>query len=162
MTDSTFFHVAFLVRDLDEAIPRFERILGLSFLTPKPFVVERFVDVAHFGDGEPHPWTGRAVYSRQGPPYYELLEAKGHGVFSLDGREEGFHHVGMFVEDSDRTRVAMAKEAVEPSARILGANGQTRVWFSQPSALHGLQLELLDSTSTVLKDIMAEIASYQN
>jgi catechol 2,3-dioxygenase-like lactoylglutathione lyase family enzyme len=161
MTVSTFFHVGILVRDLDEAIPRFEGVLGIKFLTPKPFDLEKFVDVAHFGDDEAHPWQGRAVYSMQGPPYYELLEAKGHGVFSLDDRDEGVHHLGMLVKDSHAQSIAMAEDGVEASARGLGAGGQTRFWYSQPSALHGVQLEIIDDTSPVISQILAEIESFR-
>ncbi len=157
MNETPFFHVAFLVRRLEEAIPRFESVLGVTFLEPRPFEIERFVDPAHFGDEEPHPWQGRAVYSRQGPPFYELVEAKGHGVFSLDGREEGFHHVGVFHEDSHAALTSMAEAGVEASARIEGGDGRTRVWFSEPSCLHGLRLELLDRTSPVLRDVLDEI-----
>lgn len=126
MTVSTFFHVGILVRDLDEAIPRFERVLGIGFLKPKSFVLDSFVDPVHFGDEEPHAWEGRAVYSRVGPPYYELLEAKGRGAFSLDDREEGVHHLGMLVGDSHARSVAMADDGVEIRARGLGADGRTR------------------------------------
>jgi catechol 2,3-dioxygenase-like lactoylglutathione lyase family enzyme len=161
MTVSTFFHVGILVRDLDEAIPRFERVLGIKFLTPKPFALDQFVDVAHFGDEEPHPWEGRAVYSRQGPPYYELLEAKGHGAFSLDNRDEGVHHLGMLVNDSHGRRVAMANDDVQVSARGLGADGRTRFWYSDPRSLHGVSFELIDDTSPVIEQILAEIESYR-
>jgi hypothetical protein len=47
------------------------------------------------------PWRLRLVYSRQGPPYVELIEA-------VDGspwpsrRGEPFHHLGVWAEDLDR------------------------------------------------------------
>jgi len=158
MDEAPYFHVAFLVRSLDEAMPRFSSVLGVSFLTPRNFELEHFVDVAHFGDDTPRPWSGRAVYSRQGPPFYELVEAKGQGIFSLDGREEGFHHVGMFVDNSHETALMMADQGVSPGAKILGADGRARVTFTAPADFHGLRLELLDSTSNALKEILEEIA----
>lgn len=162
MTVSTFFHAGILVRDLAEAIPRFERVLGIKFLQPKSFLIDRFVDPVHFGDEEPHPWEGRAVYSRVGPPYYELIEAKGRGAFSLDDHEEGVHHLGMLVNDSHAKSVAMAEEdGVEVRARGLGADGRTRFWYSKPQSLHGVSLELIDDTSPVIEQILAEIESFR-
>ncbi|HRI94029.1 MAG TPA: VOC family protein [Nocardioides sp.] len=161
MTVSTFFHVGILVRDLTEAIPRFENVLGIKFLTPKPFILSRFVDVAHFGDEDPHPWEGCAVYSHQGPPYYELLEAKGHGVFSLDDRDEGVHHLGMLVEDTHGKTFSMGEKGVEARAKGLGDGGQVRFWYSKPAGLHGVQLELIDDTSRAIEEILAEIESYR-
>lgn len=165
MTISTFFHAGILVRDLDQAIPRFEKVLGIRFLTPNEFQLDRFVDIEHFGDDDPHVWTGRAVYSVQGPPFYELLQAKGHGAFSLDNRDEGLHHLGMLVEDAHRVGVSMGLDGVGPSAVGLGSvDGpvHTRVWFSKPSDLHGVCLELIDNTSSIIQKLMTEAAAYRD
>jgi catechol 2,3-dioxygenase-like lactoylglutathione lyase family enzyme len=165
MTISPFFHAGILVGDLDKAIPRFEKVLGIKFLTPNEFHIDRFVDIEHFGDDEPHEWTGRAAYSVQGPPFYELMEAKGHGAFSLDHRDEGLHHLGMLVEDAHRVGVAMGLDGVGASAVGLGSVGgpvHTRVVFTKPADLHGVCLELIDNTSSIIKKLMDEAASYRN
>jgi Glyoxalase/Bleomycin resistance protein/Dioxygenase superfamily len=165
VTISTFFHAGILVRDLDRAIPRFEKVLGITFLPPNPFQLSRFVDVEHFGDEDPHEWSGRAAYSTEGPPFYELLEAKGHGAFSLDNRDEGLHHLGMLVEDAHRLGVSMGLQGVGAGAVGLGSiDGpvHTRVVFTKPADLHGVCLELIDNTSPVIEKLMADAAAYRD
>jgi len=148
MTTTTFFHLGILVRSLDEAIPRFGQLLGTSFVAPKPLEIAHLVDVEHFGDDRPHPWSGRCTYSREGPPYYELIEAKGRGLFSLDNRDEGLHHVGLLVDDPHGLQADLADQGVRARARILrGPDGPTGVWFSHGPSLHGVPFEFIDGDS---------------
>ena len=83
-----YFHVGILVADLDAAIRRFSQVLGLRFGpvsdTQTP-VDSGTITVEHI----------RPTYSVDGPPYTELIEGSGDGLFSLQNGE-GLHHLGIW------------------------------------------------------------------
>ncbi|MGH7897958.1 MAG: hypothetical protein ACREQQ_08390 [Candidatus Binatia bacterium] len=77
------FHVGILVANLDEAIERFSLAFGLTFA---PIGEMRSELHGAFETA----CVVRATYSREGPPYIELIEGQGDGLFSL-ARGEGVH-----------------------------------------------------------------------
>jgi hypothetical protein len=80
-----YFHVGLLVEDIEAAGEHFSAQLGLRFEPPRLT----------------HPVTGedvRVAYSLTGPPYLELIEMTGDGLFSRD-RGGGFHHLGALCVD---------------------------------------------------------------
>ncbi len=152
-----FFHAGILVADLDEAVGRYADVLGVTFADPVEFAIENFVDEAHFGDAEPHPWTCRVAWSRDGLPYYELIEARGHGVFSLDHRDEGLHHLGVLTDDCDGLSRTLARQGVRPVAAGY-TDGRLRFWYSEPAGLHGVSIEYVDGTSPVIRAMLDDLA----
>jgi len=102
MSDETYFHIGVVVPDLAQAIDYYSDLLGVTFTKPATFEVPRLEDP------DPHPHEVVAVFSRQGPPYYELIQAAGDGIFSL-------RHAGQIlylgVWESDMTARIAALEA---------------------------------------------------
>jgi hypothetical protein len=96
-----FFHVGILVRDIEIAARDFSAILGLEF---EP------VRTAPVVTGE----MMRFRYSRQGPPYLELVEMAGSGIWAPD-QGEGLH--GIRVEYLESAMVAATFE------RLRGVTG---------------------------------------
>jgi catechol 2,3-dioxygenase-like lactoylglutathione lyase family enzyme len=138
LTLAPFFHVGILVHDLGEAIDRYADVLGITFVDPAVARAEL-----------QEPWREetidlRVAYSNQGPPYIELLEAQGDGLYSIH-QGEGMHHLGVWESDCEgrleelTTRKGMRTEAVQftPERTIIVA-------YFYPGHLHGTRLEIVD------------------
>lgn len=139
MTLAPYFHIGLLVADLERAMERYSDVLGVSFVAPaiaacelqEPWRVE--------------PCELRVTYSNQGPPYLELLEAQGDGIYGLH-QGEGMHHLGVWEPDCERrvdkltTAQGMRKEATQftPEGKIIVA-------YFYPNHLHGTRLEIVDA-----------------
>jgi hypothetical protein len=136
VTVSPYFHVAVEVRDLDEAMARFGRIFGVDFYPP---TLVRSLPPADRPDG---PTAERlATYSRQGPPYLELMEA----VPDEDGvLREGPHHIGLFTPDLAARAAELAGEGLVEERRTVTASGATTIWINRPESFFGTRLELFD------------------
>jgi quinol monooxygenase YgiN/catechol 2,3-dioxygenase-like lactoylglutathione lyase family enzyme len=74
----SFFHIGWVVPDLDEAIAYYNRTLGIEFTEQATF------DIPRLEDPDPHPFKMTAAFSRTEPPYYELIQADGDGILSAD------------------------------------------------------------------------------
>ncbi len=138
MAPSPYFHVSFLVADLDAAIARFGQVMGVRFLEPM---------VAPFGrleDPEPHESFVRCTYSIEGPPHIELLEGHGDGLFSL-AQGEGLHHIGIWEDDNEHRCTFLRDAGASPAARVIGEGGEVLTVFTDPKDLFGVRLEYLST-----------------
>lgn len=123
-----YFHVGILVRDIDQAARDFARVLGLEFEPTRS---------APVASSE----TMRFRYSLQGPPYLELVEMAGTGIWAPD-QGEGLHHVAFAEPDVPGRCAAFDGQA----DTVVGGDGEAaRVIFTRPEALHGVRLEYLQS-----------------
>jgi catechol 2,3-dioxygenase-like lactoylglutathione lyase family enzyme len=141
MTEPTYHHVGVLVADMDSAIAWFSEVAGIQFHPPQRMATHGRIDPGEFGDEEPHDGVSYLAWSKDGPAYYELAEAKGTGLHSLERHGAGLHHVGIFVQDVDDT---LARLGVETEGRVLGPDGRTMVCWTLPSEITGLTIEFLD------------------
>jgi catechol 2,3-dioxygenase-like lactoylglutathione lyase family enzyme len=133
-----FFHLAVLVLDLDRAVDRYSALLGQRFNEPSTL----HLDTRSTG-GYSEPVDLRVAYSREGPPYLELLEATGDGLFSSrNGR--GFHHAGYWVPEGVDIAQLLASNGVKVDTEIVGSSGAVFARFTTPRALDGVRLELID------------------
>ncbi len=123
-----YFHVGILVRDIDTAAADFSDLLGLDF---EPGRTGKVVT------GE----TMRYRYSLQGPPYLELVQMAGTGIWGPE-QGEGLHHI-VFADPDVPGRCA----AFDGQADIVvpEEDGLARVIFTRPEALHGIRIEYLHS-----------------
>ena len=124
-----FFHVGILVRDIGTAAANFSAILGLEF---EP------VRTAPVVTGE----MMRFRYSLQGPPYLELVEMAGSGIWG-PGQGEGLHHIAFADPDVSGRCTAFDGQA---DTVVRGEGDSVRVIFTRPEALHGIRVEYLEST----------------
>jgi hypothetical protein len=142
-----YFHVGILVADLEVAIERFSRVLGLRFGpvsdTQTPVAGET-VTVEHI----------RATYSVDGPPFLELIQASGDGLFSLQNGE-GLHHLGIWwphnFEDYNRSTVG---GELYSQQRICTVSSEPSIWLTAPELLHGVRLEFLDPS---MRDMIGQL-----
>ena len=82
-------------------------------------------------------------FSTDGPPYYELLEAQGDGLYSLK-HGIGLHHVGVWESDCKAKRQEFESKGMEHEATIYRPDGSVIVSFFEPGPLGGVRVELAD------------------
>jgi catechol 2,3-dioxygenase-like lactoylglutathione lyase family enzyme len=127
-----FFHVGILVRDIDQAARDFGALLGLEF---EP------VRTAPVVTGE----LNRFCYSRQGPPYLELVQMTGSGIWGPEAGE-GLHHIAFDEPDVPGRCAAFAGPGLAGADTVVqGEDGAARVVFTRPETLHGIRAEYLES-----------------
>lgn len=135
MTSAPFYHVGILVPDLSEAIARFSTVLGLDFVEP----AQLRTDVDDGGCGAVS-LDGEFTFSIQGPPYIELIQAKGTGTHGLHNGI-GLHHIGAWVDDAAEHITAMESAGVRPEG-VLRAGEHVVGAFFRPSDLFGVRYEI--------------------
>lgn len=129
------YHVALLVRDLDAAMEHFTELLGLTFPTPRVLTVHV--------DGHRDATELRLVYSSEGPPYLELIEATPEGFWSLPaGAPDAFHHIGCWAHDLDH-RLDDPERSLAVEAVMHRADGTRGAAFLPPAEHHGARVELV-------------------
>jgi hypothetical protein len=87
------YHMGLVVPGIGAAMARLSDQLGLTWAPVRTFPV-RVAD----GGRSPVSLDVQATYSHQGPPYFELIEAIGDGIWS-PAQAGQLHHLGIFVDD---------------------------------------------------------------
>jgi catechol 2,3-dioxygenase-like lactoylglutathione lyase family enzyme len=137
-------HLGVLVPDLPAAIAGLSAALGVMFTEPQRVTSQHRVDPGEFGDDERHESTSFIAWSRSGPPYYELIEARPRGLLSIETYGPGLHHAGMFVPDVDAEIERLAALGIRPQAKALRDDGGSLCCWTHPDPAAGLILEYLD------------------
>jgi len=140
VTATNLFHVGVLVPDIEKAMDRFSEALGLTFMDPA---------VAHVDAFEQASGTNvldlRITWSKEGPPYLELLESQDNeGLYGH--HQEGLHHVGLWEPDPVKLMerlvgMGLTKEAIQwaPEGGIIAA-------YTAPRELYGTRLEFIEAS----------------
>lgn len=131
------YHLAYLVEDLEAAMPRYEQIFGVEFRPPmrRPMITGVGPEM-----GQPN---GELIevdftYSladRQ--PYVELMQMRDDGSVFDRSRGEGFHHVGIWSPDPEAARAAQLAAGAEIEARFFSEDGIERVCFASFGGVRG-------------------------
>ena len=121
MAGETYFHVGIFVYDIQEAIERYSKTLGLSFVDPIMYGIPHLVD-----QGRKASLVLPLAYATQGPPYFELLEMTGED--GLYGRQngEGINHLGLWDPDIEGTVARLEDQGIQPRSSPVHARGQVR------------------------------------
>ena len=135
-TEAPYVHIGILVNDLEQAIERYSA-LGVIFMEPRTVPIGRLVE----GGTEKH-LDLRVVFSRAGPPHWELLEAVGDGVYGPHNGE-GLHHVAILAQDPDTRRDELVRAGFHEVAAQYREDGSMIVSYLDPADLHGIRIELL-------------------
>jgi len=124
-------HVAVAVQSIDEALPKFEKVLGLA-LGGRELVASQNVEAAMLPLGD------AAI---------ELIEPKGNDglVKFLEKRGPGLHHVAVKVEGIEEVLALLTSLGVPliDQAPRIGAYGH-KVAFVHPKATGGVLIELVE------------------
>ena len=153
MNSMPAYHVGILVRDITDARHRFSAALGITFGPVEPRVLT-------YTSSERD--EIRLCYSVEGPPFIELIEAAGNGLFGLQ-HPDGVHHIGAWVTDAAGHCAALQARDVAVDRRLQSVDGpygrsENFVWFNAPADLCGVRFEFVDdSMRAALEDRFRQV-----
>jgi methylmalonyl-CoA/ethylmalonyl-CoA epimerase len=132
MPPSHIEHIGIAVKSLEEAIPRFRRLLGTDC-----YAVEEVADQ-----------KVRTAFFSVGQSKIELLEstaADGPIARFIEKRGEGIHHIAFAVTDLEGTLAALEGDGL----RLIDRKGRPgaeglRIAFVHPQSCHGVLTELCE------------------
>lgn len=138
MTATNLFHVGFIVHDLDLAMERFGKALNLTW-------TEKAVAEADMWEPDRghYPLALDIVYSKEGPPHIELLEAQGDSLYRAS-MGEGFHHLGGWASDPDARTEELEAMGLPRIGTQYTPEGEVGVSYFEPAALHEIMLEIVN------------------
>jgi catechol 2,3-dioxygenase-like lactoylglutathione lyase family enzyme len=138
MTVLDVFHIGIVVPDIEVAAHELTAGLGLEFVEP---MIAR---AAAFDDrGSTRELALRISYSRQGPPYIELLESQ--GIEGLYGSQEiGLHHVGLWAADPGSVLKHLSGAGIKIEAAQYEADSSIIALYTEPSAMAGTRFEYVN------------------
>jgi catechol 2,3-dioxygenase-like lactoylglutathione lyase family enzyme len=130
MNPSEAYHVAYIVDDLEEAMPRYEPLLGVGFREP---MRRELIEGTGPDLREPAAEGFEVVFTYslgERQPYVELIEAGSGPIFGAE-QGEGFHHIGIWVPDPAAAQAAQSAVGAECEGRFFSPDGSERVWFAR-------------------------------
>jgi len=139
MTPRLIDHIGILVPDLEAAIERWTAATGYTF---SPIARYRTDGYSDHSDPAPHHHDTRVSFSREGPPYIELMSVTGRGTHGPD--EAGMHHLGIRgVDDVGAEVRRCAAAGIGEDGKSVLEDGRIHLWFTEKTALDGLRLEFI-------------------
>jgi catechol 2,3-dioxygenase-like lactoylglutathione lyase family enzyme len=150
-----FAHIGVLVDDLDDSIQPYEQ-LGFTFIPPQSVHVDHLEDE----DGTRKEIDLRVVFSHQGPPHLELLQATGDGIYG-SRHAGGLHHLAIFADDPVARRAELVSKGFRPTAAQYRSDGSMIVTYLDPADFDGVRIELLDAAveDTILRWVTGDTAA---
>jgi hypothetical protein len=136
MTAMDYFHIGFVVADLDQAMDEFGACLGLTWRPVMSASLE-LVD----GDGKTESVTSRFAYSAGGPPAIELIQAVPGTIFESSGSP--FHHIGYWADDLVTQSAQLVERGCPLGGTLAGQDGRPSR-FALHRAPWGFNVELVD------------------
>ncbi len=136
MTATPLYHVGVLVNEIESAMVRFGELLGLTFGEPLTLRFDEVIEEGRRVDRDL-----RLVYSIEGPPFLELIEAQDDGVW---GRQhgEGLHHIGVWQDALEARLIELAASGVQPQV-IVNHLGETLAVYLTAESAHGSRIEFV-------------------
>ena len=110
------FHMGIIVPEIHRGIEDLSRRFGATFPEPR----EAQVTVRYQGKESKVPV--KFVYSRQGPPYIEIIQAVPGTVWEANAGSR-IHHIGVFCDDIEDEIAKLQSEGYAYEAASLGPDG---------------------------------------
>ncbi len=130
-------HVAIVVRSIEESLPRYESLLGMSPQRP-PFAFEsQRVRLCFLSSGQPPAALVELV---------EPLDDESGVARFLEAHGEGLHHVCLRTDDLATTLDQLAAQEAELIDREPRPGAHGDVAFVHPRTLNGVLWELLQTS----------------
>ncbi len=141
--------IGIIVKDLDAAMERYWKILGIG--PWKIHTAGRPPYRAVFR-GRPISYLARIGVAPAGPVNLELMQPlEGEGTYKefVEKHGEGLHHVAIYVKELDEALAQLAGHGVQVLQRMdgTGLKGDGRVAYLDTEAVFGTILELIQSPS---------------
>jgi hypothetical protein len=111
------YHLALVVPRLDDAMVELADQLGCTWAPRREFPIRMPEPGGGVSD-----LTVAATYSRQGPPFLELIEQVGRGIWG-PGQGAGVHHVGLYAGDVDLEIARLERSGFRVEARGVQHDG---------------------------------------
>jgi methylmalonyl-CoA epimerase len=131
-------HVAIVVRSIDEALPRYRELFGLTPESPPMTFAPQRVRLCFLPTG-PEPAARLELV--------EPIDGESGVARFLDAHGEGLHHVCFLTDDLPDTLGALAAVEAELIDRQPRAGAHGTVAFVHPRTLNGVLWELLQVRS---------------
>ena len=146
------YHMGIVVPEIEVAMAELGEQLGVTWAPPRVF------PVSMREGGELRSYGVTATYSREGPPYFELMEAVGDSVWNASYAGQ-LHHIGVYAEDAakeiarlEATGFTVEAQGLTPDGKPLGPTYLTNRF--------GLRIELGSAVGRqMIADWVSEPAS---
>jgi hypothetical protein len=132
-----FFHVGLICKSVDRSANEFGEKFGVEFHEPSIFEIPRVKD------GRARRATVRACFSKIGPPYIELFQGDGEGIYQVD-KDSELHHLGLWVPNCVAALERAEQAQMAPDALIADSNDRPQFWFTDPKHTLGVRFEMID------------------
>ncbi|MFN0094139.1 MAG: VOC family protein [Dehalococcoidia bacterium] len=134
------YHIGVVVEDIEASMRQVADQVGVTWAG------RRTATVTVRQDGRIAPISLEVCYSRNGPPFIELIEGQGNGVWSAAGGTR-LHHIGIYVEDLAAETARLTKLGMTSEALGVGADPADLApsLFSYMTSPFGVRLELVDA-----------------
>lgn len=130
------YHMGLVVPDITRAVAELSAQMGITFEDPWPVTVNVR---DHRGVA---PETLTVTFGRQGPPFLELIQASGGGVWTAEGGPR-LHHVGIWTDDLAGEVARLESNGMRREAAGVGPDGRLNL-FAYLIGPDGLRVELVD------------------
>jgi hypothetical protein len=140
MISSPFFHIGVVVADIHRARAEFAKRYAIKFTD----VAAVDYDVV-LPDGTSYFRRSHVAFSRNGEPYYELLQVGDDELFGA-GELGRVHHVGVWTPNAVRSRDEHVAGGGVVAAEIRNAGGPTRAWYTDPAQTYGIRWEFQEES----------------
>jgi quinol monooxygenase YgiN/catechol 2,3-dioxygenase-like lactoylglutathione lyase family enzyme len=137
---ASFFHIGVVVEDLAQAVARFSEVLGLKFTEPATF------HIPCLEDPDPHPFDLVAAYSMTAPPYYELIQAQGDGICSIENANRLLYFAVWETDMANRVN-ELGRQGIGLDAAFRKEPGATPFAMITKPDLLGTRIEYVDATA---------------
>jgi catechol 2,3-dioxygenase-like lactoylglutathione lyase family enzyme len=148
-----FFHVGLICKDVDRTAAEFGEKFGIEFHEPSAF------EIPHVNDGEARSATVRACFSKIGPPYIELFQGDGQGIYQVKGDSE-LHHLGLWVPNCAASLARAEQQRMAPGAVIVDSEANMQFWFTDPKDTLGIRFEMIDTADRDNMEVFLRTGSF--
>ena len=133
------YHIGVVVDDIDRGMAEVAAQMGVTWAPRRVASVS-----VREGPGV-RAYALDVVYSRQGPPFLELIEGSGRGVWSAGGGPR-LHHLGVFVDDLAAEAARLESLGMVTEAAGVGSDPDdpSPALFAYLLGSTGVRIELVD------------------
>ena len=130
------FHIGVIVADMNKGLEDIARRFGASFPDPR----DAQVSIRYKGEVQSVPV--KFAYSRQGPPYIEVIQAVPGTVWEANAGSR-IHHLGVFCDNVEDEIARLESEGYTYEGASLGPDGKSLAGAQYINNESGIRLELL-------------------
>jgi catechol 2,3-dioxygenase-like lactoylglutathione lyase family enzyme len=141
MFDSAYYHIGIVVHDCDEAVAHYSDVLNIAFTERSDSVL--WIENPQTQQTERTPFV--AAYSRTRPPYVELIQASGEGIFS-ETNAGRILYFGIWEADLEDRIQKLKQQGIGVEALISPESGSAPTAFITLPDKMGIRMEYLSTS----------------